>query len=99
MSMSKMTRNVLVSMICLPLAACMTEGEEPGAEDLSTTESPLCSDGAADAVVSFVDAGGQSGAVSALATNNYDHPACSDRFTVEITGVSSATQPFSAYGG
>jgi hypothetical protein len=39
------------------------------------------------------------GAVSALTTNNYDHPACSDRFTVEVTGVSQATQPFSAYGG
>jgi hypothetical protein len=67
MSMSKMTRTVLASMICLPLAACMTDGdtEDLDAEDLGTTESPLCSDGVADAVVSFADTGGQSGAVSA----------------------------------
>jgi hypothetical protein len=89
----------LLSLLCSPLAACVTDaGEGAGAlddETLGTTESTLCSDGAADAVVPFEDLGGFSGATSALPTNSYDHPACSDRFAVEVTGVSAATQSFS----
>jgi hypothetical protein len=94
-------RSLLTSMICLLLAGCLSgaETEAPDAEELGSIESTLCSDGAADAVVAFQDKGGTSGATSALTTDNYDHPACSDRFTVEITGVSQATQPFSAFGG
>jgi hypothetical protein len=99
--MMNIHRSVLVSMICLPLAGCMDDAEPDAldAEDLGTTESTLCSDGAADAVVAFDDEGGFSGATSALPTNSYDHPACSDRYTVEVTGVSQATQAFSVAAG
>lgn len=96
----RLGRTVLASLICLPLAACIDDGEElETEEELGTTESALCSDGAPNAIVAFQDAGGFSGATSAQPTNAYDHPDCSDRFTVEVTGVSNATQPFSISGG
>ena len=89
----------ILAMLCLPLASCaLDDGPNPdatGDEELGTTWSALCSDGAADATVAFVDKGGYVSATSALPTDNYDHPACSDRYPVEVTGVSQATQPFS----
>jgi len=91
--------HVLASLICLPLVGCLDENAVEEEENLSTTESNLCSDGAPDAVVAFDDYGGESSAKSALPTNSYDHPACSDRFTVEVTGVGAATQEFSVLGG
>lgn len=102
--MTHTARSAILSMICLPLAACMSDAQDAeldalDAEDVGTIESTLCSDGPADVTVAFVDEGGTSGAASALPTNSYDHPACSDRFAVEVTGVSQATQPFSVVGG
>jgi hypothetical protein len=96
--MMNLHRSVVVSMICLPLAGCMDDANPDAldTENVGTVESTLCSDGDADAVVAFDDADGFSGATSALPTNSYDHPACSDRYTVEITGVSQATQEFLA---
>jgi hypothetical protein len=94
----RLGRIVFASLMCLPLAACIDD-EDIETEELGTTESALCSDGAANAIVAFDDAGGFSGAKSAQPTNAYDHPDCSDRYTVEVTGVSSATQPYSVRGG
>jgi hypothetical protein len=88
---------VFASLICLPLAACVDETEPE--EELGTTESNLCTDGTADAVVAFQDHNGFSGATSPGPTSNYDRSACSDRFSVEVTGVGSATQEFSVTGG
>jgi hypothetical protein len=97
--MTNTARSAILSMICLPLAGCLdAEPDAASLEEVGTIESTLCSDGAADAVVAFDDLGGFSGATSALPTSSYDHPACSDRFTVEVTGVSQATQPFSVAG-
>ena len=91
-------RFLFASLICMPLTACLAEEPEE-TEELSTTESDLCTDGAADAVVAFQDTGGFSGATSAQPTSSYDRAACSDRYTVEVTGVSQATQPFNITGG
>jgi hypothetical protein len=91
-------RTVLASLFCLPLVACVAD-DESQTENLGTTESNLCTDGAADAVVAFQNANGFSGATSPGPTSNYDRAACADRYTVEVTGVSAASQPFEITGG
>lgn len=97
-----MTKNFeigLIALACSLTAACATDEEAIDEEETSTVESKLCSDGAANAVVAFDDLGGESAVTSSLPTNSYDHPECSDRFAVEVTGVSAATQAFSVIGG
>jgi hypothetical protein len=100
-----MTKNIemgFMALACaLTTAACAIEdeGAEEGEEEESTVVSALCSDGAANAVVAFDDLGGESAATSSLPTNSYDHPACSDRYAVEVTGVSAATDEFSVIAG
>lgn len=100
--MKDTTRTAILSMICLPLTACMLDAEgleEIAPEDLGTTESALCSDGPPDAVVAFNEQGGLSVATSALPTENFDHPGCEGRFVVEVTGLAEATYPFSVAAG
>ena len=97
-----MTKHIeigFMALACALTAACAIEedgAEEVGdEEETATVESALCSDGAANAVVAFDDLGGESAATSSLPTNSYDHPACSDRYAVEVTGVGSATDKYS----
>jgi hypothetical protein len=83
----------------LPLTACAidpTDGDElvEDEPEVSTVSSNLCSDGAANGTVAFSQGAGELTVTSALATNNYDHPACSDRYAVEVTGVNAATGEF-----
>lgn len=96
----KLDRLVLASLLTLPLAACLDEGESSDdVEELATTESELCTDGAADRTVVFRDHDGFSGGTSLGPSSNYDRPACADRYSVEITGVGAATQDFYVQGG
>jgi hypothetical protein len=97
-----MNRLAIVSLLCtLPLTACLDEAGDADLEEENTsaTVSALCTDGAADAVVAFVDKGGESTAVSPGLSSGYDRAACADHFSVEVTGVSGATQPFKVVGG
>jgi hypothetical protein len=96
-----MNRFTLASLLSiLPLAACVDEAEPADTEEnLGTTESELCTDGTADAVVAFKDKQGFSGASSAGPSSSYDRAACADHYSVEVTGVGAATQPFFVTAG
>jgi hypothetical protein len=105
-----MRLQLLASLIYLPMLGCLDEIEgDLDEENLSTTDSSLtlgdgtptlaCHDGPANAVIAFDDLGEESAAASSLPTTSYDHPACADRFIVEVTGVSAATKSFDVIGG
>lgn len=100
--MTDITRTAILSMICLPLTACVLDAEEPEAiasEDLGTMQSALCSDGPPDAVVAFTEQGGLSVATSALPTYDFNHPGCEGWFVVEVNGLAEATRPFLVAAG
>jgi len=94
------TCTALTSMISLTVASCALEDMQDGeageldGENIGTTQSTLCTDDGANAIEPFVEDAGFLVATSALPTNYYDHPACSDRYTVEVTGVNAATHGF-----
>jgi hypothetical protein len=74
------------------------DGEVAG-ETVGTTSSPLCTDDGPNATIAYDRNPGTWSTVTSLYPSNaYDHPDCSDRFTVEVTGVDAAYQAFTVHG-